>query len=84
MTDPTVDFAANFISSFDLTLTDHNRVLNNGALVLRNTEWTASFLAKWAKFSARGKQEHVPFTDNGSFIETIISYVEGWTTCFGE
>ena len=32
VTDPTVDFAKNYVGgAYDLVLTDHNRVLNNGA-----------------------------------------------------
>ena len=57
----------------DLVVTDHNKALNNGAFVLRNTAWARKFVARWDKISAT--KFPFPFTDNGSFIETILSFI---------
>ena len=82
VTDMAVDFAARYLDPrFDLTLTDHNRMWNNGAFILRNTDWTWSFLERWANFSARGREIHTPFTDNGSFLETLLSYSPTYKEC---
>jgi len=85
---PTVDFAARFVGTpleapkgggtvvADLTVTDHNRALNNGAFVLRGSTWGKKFVARWVKIS--NTKFPFPFTDNGSFIETILSFVPGY------
>jgi len=60
----------------DLVVTDHNKALNNGAFVLRNSPWAKKFLARWAKISST--KFPFPFTDNGSFIETILSFLPNY------
>jgi hypothetical protein len=62
----------------DLVVTDHNKALNNGAFILRNSAWGNKFAARWAKISASGFR--FPFSDNGSFIETILSFLADYGT----
>ena len=53
--DTSVDFARYLKDpTVDMVVTDHNRMLNNGAVVLRNTPWTRGFLKRWAEISRKG------------------------------
>ena len=60
----------------DLVVTDHNRILNNGLFVLRNSAWANKFVARWVKIS--NTKFPFPFTDNGSFIETLLSFLPAY------
>lgn len=71
-----VDFVAKFTKEADLTVTDHNRALNNGAFVLKNSAWGRKFLSRWTTLSDSMFQ--FPFSDNGSFIEAILTFIPGY------
>lgn len=60
----------------DLVVTDHNRILNNGLFVLRNSAWANKFVARWVKIS--NTKFPFPFSDNGSFIETLLSFLPAY------
>jgi hypothetical protein len=71
-----IDFVETFVTSADLTLTDHNIALNNGAFIMKNSAWSKKFISKWSMLTE--SKFAFPFSDNGSFIETILSYVKGY------
>ena len=57
VTNPSIRFVDRFVDRrYDITVTDHNRMLNNGAVVLRNTPFTRLFLERWAVISARNRE----------------------------
>jgi hypothetical protein len=44
--------------------------------VLRNSAWANKFVARWVKIS--NTMYPFPFTDNGSFIETLLSFLPSY------
>lgn len=57
-----------FYEGAHVVLTDRSYSVNNGAFLLRNSEWTRStFLPLWKRLSS----SKFPFTDNGSMLEAI-------------
>ena len=71
-----VDVGGGEMAVPDLVVTDHNRVLNNGAFVLRNSPWGRKFVARWQKIS--NTKFVFPFSDNGAFIETVLSFLPAY------
>lgn len=71
-----VNFVDRYATEADLTVTDHNRALNNGAFVLKNSAWGRKFIQRWISLTDSGYD--FPFSDNGSFIESILSFLPAY------
>jgi len=77
----TVDFRRKYLeheSNADLVVTDHNIAHNNGAFALRNSPFGRLFLKRWLEVSNSPSASRLPFTDNGSFIEAILSFLPSY------
>jgi hypothetical protein len=53
----------------DLILTDHNVAMNNGAFILKNSDFGRRFAQRWFDINKSPEAARLPFTDNGSFLE---------------
>mmetsp|Transcript_61838 Transcript_61838/g.139973 ORF Transcript_61838/g.139973 Transcript_61838/m.139973 type:complete len:248 (-) Transcript_61838:638-1381(-) len=76
-----VDFQQRYITGSqqaDLTVTDHNIALNNGAFILRNSAFGRLFVRRWAEINSSNEGGRLPFSDNGSFIEAILSFLPSY------
>ena len=65
----------------DLVLTDHNFSVNNGVLAMRNTPWSAQFLASWI---AAGRAVHAAHLrwwqdDQGALFHMLLAEAAGPT-----
>lgn len=56
----------------DILVTDHNAALNNGVIYIRNNVIGNVFVEEWRKLMD-GPDKQFPFTDNGAFIDLIIT-----------
>ena len=57
---------------FHLILTDHKEDINNGAFMLRNSDWGRQFVDHWRYLCSDRKR--YPFTDNGPFAEAVLRF----------
>lgn len=57
---------------YDLIITDHRNDINNGAFILRNSEWSHAFVQHWVELSA--DRVTYPFSDNGPFTESVLRF----------
>ena len=60
-------------NEYDLVVTDHKEDINNGAFMLRNSQWGRAFAKHWVALSDSGRQTY-PFSDNGPFAEATLRF----------
>ena len=58
----------------DLVMMDHSRAINNGVILMRNTEWTRSFVSEWITLSERFPR--CSLKDNGAMYLAILSSLD--------
>lgn len=66
-----VNFVEKYATGADLTVTDHNRALNNGAFVLKNSRWGKKFLQRWTSLTDSGFD--FPFSGPNPFSPSFFT-----------